>query len=143
LSLTIGFVDMPTGRTLAAGVARINRDDWHAKQFGLVGDKCPELGERPRVQNRSLAASGGCPLADMRQILKRNAAVGVVCSLYDLLRDDVIYVFGKELLFAGKSFQFALGRRGLLGCNMASFRQASFATPLACQPFASATNAAN
>lgn len=120
MSLTVGFINMTTDGTLAAGIARVNRYNYHSRALRLVGDKCPELSERPRVQNRPLAASGSYPVADVRQVFQRNPLAGVVRGLYDLLRDDVINVAGKAPLFAGQDFQFALGRARLLGLQLAA-----------------------
>ena len=120
MSLTVSFIDVTTRGTSPRRIARVNRGHYHAVQSGLVLDKAAKLGERPTVQDRSLAASGSYPFTNVRQILQRNPASGVVRGLYDLLRDDVIHVSGKALFFAGKNFQFALGRTRLFGLQFAT-----------------------
>jgi len=120
LSFPVGFIDITTGGTGAAGVARINRDNDHAHQSRLIGNEGPKLGKRPTMQDRSLAASGSYPFTDMRQVLQRNSLAGVVRGLYDPLRDDVIHICGKTPLFAGKPLELALGRTRLSGLQLAA-----------------------
>src|SRR5262249_6735362 len=55
LQLAIGLLAVPTAATGLAGVGRVNVDQRHACQRGLVGDERPQLKEGPTVQHSSLA----------------------------------------------------------------------------------------
>lgn len=54
LRTAIGFLAMPAHRTGAAGVARVNRRNWHPSQLRLVADKLPQLSKGPIAMSRPL-----------------------------------------------------------------------------------------
>jgi hypothetical protein len=120
LSLAIGFIDTTTARALTAGVLGVNFDHGDTGPLRFVFDKISQLGKRPRMQCRSLAASGGCPVADTLQVFKGNSTTGVLRSFYDLLDDNVVGISGKATLFARQLLQSAFGRTGLLLLQLAS-----------------------
>src|SRR5271157_2991763 len=61
LALAIGFVNMPTLWASAARVAGVNQHHQHTGPLGFVGDKRPQLKERPAMQGGPLSATNRYP----------------------------------------------------------------------------------
>jgi hypothetical protein len=74
----VSFVDMPTPAAHLRGVGRIDLDERHSGLVGLVGQKRPELGERPRMQRGPLGLAKPYPPTDSRQLFDGDTASGAL-----------------------------------------------------------------
>lgn len=110
LRRSIRFIRMATLRTLPRAIARINFNQRHACDHGLVGQECFKLQKRPRVQNCSLLLPNLYPLANAAEILNGDTAPGAFSCSNDQLRYYVIRVRGKALFFARKFVQATICR---------------------------------
>ena len=115
LRRTIGFINVTTGRTGAAGVSRVNQKHGHTRTFGFVGHEGAQLVERPTMQGCPLRATNRNPRADALQIFQGNRSICVFRFGNQLLADAVIGVFGKTAFFSRQSFEFAFGRARAFG----------------------------
>ena len=106
---TIGFVNVTTSRTGAAGVSGVNQENWHANPFGFVGHERAKLEERPVMQGCPLCATNRNPLADTAQIFQGNRSICVFRFGNQFLADAVVGVFGKTAFFTRKPLEFAFG----------------------------------
>jgi len=112
---TVSLFGVSASGTLPAAIPRLYGNQADTCQLCLVLQKRPQLSERPTMQNSPLLPCSPYPVADSRQFLNGNPAPGAFCGGNDLLRNNVVDVFGKAALFAGKFLQPPLGRAGLLG----------------------------
>ena len=114
----IAFIDTTTSRTGTRRVARINRNNGYTCALCFVGYESTQLVERPRVQNRPLAAPSSYPFADIRQVFQRNPATGVFGGFNDSFAQGVVNVSSEAAFLAGKGFQAAFGRSGLFSLQL-------------------------
>ena len=119
LRRTIGFIDMPTARTGARCVARINQNDRHANQLGLVFDKGAQLVERPAMQRCPLWLPSLYPRADALQIFEGDSLCGALSLCNDAFGNDVVRVGGKALFFARQLAEAAARRLRAFGLQLA------------------------
>ena len=117
LRLSIGLLTMPALAARLAGIGRVHIDHPHPRQCRLVGDEGAELKEGPRVQHSPLAFLNRFPsaFADVREVFKRNPALGAFRRADKGLRQTVIHVLGEALLAPAALPEQPLGRlRALL-----------------------------
>ena len=112
---TIGFINMPTTRTLARCVAWVNRLNGNARQPAFVLDKAFQLVERPAMQIVSLLLPKPYPFTDALQIFKDNAASGALSKGNDFFTDLVVNVCGEPTFTPGQVTQNTGGGLGLFG----------------------------
>src|SRR5215472_3357541 len=86
LAAPIPSLDVATTGTLAGGIARIDKNNRNSGQFRLVGDKRPELMERPAVQNDSLLSPNRYAVTNVAQIFELDSATAALGLSSDLLR---------------------------------------------------------
>ncbi len=115
MRLSIGFIDMPTLGTSAAGVSGVHPDYRYTFAPRFVFDKRSQLPKRPTVQSGTLTATSRNSRADAAQIFKRDRAASALRLCHNLFADAMVGVFGKTSLFARKFFQFALCRARAFG----------------------------
>jgi hypothetical protein len=108
------FGDVPASPAFPRRVARIDENERHSRQCGFVGDKHPQLVERPTVENHSLPAPNSYPVANPTQVFELDSACGAFSAGNDLLTDNVVDVAGKAGLPAREKFEPTLGRSGSL-----------------------------
>src|SRR5262249_10942419 len=90
LRAPIGLLTLPTTAALLAGVGRVDRDHWPARQRRLVGAEGPHLQEGPTVQHSPLAfptvpfARSPMPLRSSRAIPRE--VPFAVCTMALLLQ---------------------------------------------------------
>lgn len=89
MCLTIRLVHIATDRTGAGGVARVNQDDRHPQQLGLVIEKATQLMKRPAVPIVPLLPANRYPAADAREVLHGNPPAGVFGKFDDSLADGM------------------------------------------------------
>jgi hypothetical protein len=92
LALAIGFLAMTADGARPAGISGIDCDHIDSRKLGLVLDKTAKLKEGPTVHPCSLPLSKRCPLTDVLEILKSNAASGVFSGPDKRLADAMIDV---------------------------------------------------
>lgn len=114
MRLAIGLLTVPTGGTGAARVPGINEDHRDTGRLRFVGDKGPQLPERPGRKRRSLWLSRPYPLANVRQVLQRYRALRAFSSGDDLFANLVVLMALKARLFAAALPQPPPGRLGAL-----------------------------
>ena len=110
MSRTIGFVNVTTGRTGAAGVPRVNQEYGNACTFRFVGHESTKLEERPTMQSCPLRATNRNPLPNAPQVFQGNRSICVFRFGNQLFADAVIDVFGKTAFFSRQPLEFAFGR---------------------------------
>ena len=118
LAFAIGFVNMPTLRASAARVAGVNQHHRHTSPLGFVGDKRPQLKERPTMQGGPLSTMNRYPVAYPVQIFQSESASGVFRLCHQLLADTVVRVLRKAMFFTGEFFQMAFGRPRAFGLQL-------------------------
>lgn len=94
------LTDMATARAGLAGVGRVNQNNGHPGDVGLVGEKLPQLIERPAMVLSSLRFPHPGPLPNAGQVLKSNRRLSRFGFLDNLLRDAVIDAFSKSSFLA-------------------------------------------
>lgn len=114
LGLAVLFCYVPAFGALPAGVARVNGDQHHTGESGLVLQEREQLRERPGMQKCTLLAPGLDPFTDARKIFEFQPALGAFSFGNDLLRNTVIDVTGKSLLLAREFLETPLGGARLL-----------------------------
>ena len=72
----IALVCVPASGTLPTGIARVHGKEWNPRKRRFVLQECPELRERPTVQNRSLLMPGLDPFADAAEVFDGDSATG-------------------------------------------------------------------
>lgn len=102
--------EVATTGTLAGGIARIDKNNRNSGQLRFVGDKRPELVERPTVENDSLLSPNRYAVTNVAQIFELDSAAAALGSSNDLLRNAMVQVAGKPGFLARKFLQPALGR---------------------------------
>ena len=112
---TIGFINVTTSRTGAAGVSGVNQEHRHANSFGFVRHEGAKLEERPTMQGCPLRATNRDPLANAPQIFQGNRSICVFRFGNQFFTDAVVGIFGKTALAPRKPFQLALGRARAFG----------------------------
>lgn len=111
LSTTIGTINTTADRASLGRVARINRDEWHARELTFVLKELSQLVERPTVQCRSVSFSSLYPFTDTRQFFDGDSLAGALSLFDNALADNVVRVSGKALFFARQLLEAAA--RGL------------------------------
>src|ERR1017187_3938020 len=111
----ISFFSVSASGTLPAAVPGFHGGQADTRPFRLVFQERPQLSEGPTVQNPPLPPCSPYPIANPRQFLDGDPAPGTFCGGNDLLRNNMVDVFGKAALFAGGFLQPPLGRAGLSG----------------------------
>ena len=84
LGFTISLVDMATGRTGPAGIARIDKADRDTGKLRFVGDKRLQLPKGPGRQYRTLRLASPDPRADVLQDFKSNLPLRAFSRRYDI-----------------------------------------------------------
>ena len=120
---TIGFVNVTTSRTGAAGISGVNQENWHANPFGFVGHEGAKLEERPTMQGCPLCATNRNPLADTAQIFQGNRSICVFRFGNQFLAGAVVGVFGKAAFFPESRLSLRLAERVPLACSFARKRR--------------------
>ena len=67
LGAAVSFIDRAACAAHLRRVGRVDFDERHPGLLGLIGQKRPELGERPRMQRGPLGLAKPYPLTDPRQ----------------------------------------------------------------------------
>lgn len=118
LSRAIAFVYVTTGGTGAGRITRVYKDHRNTHALRLVGDKRPELEERPTMQRGALAATNRNPLANAFEVFESNRPLRVFRLRHKLLGDNVIHISGKARLFAGQLTQPTPRRLGAFALQL-------------------------
>lgn len=108
LTATIAFVNTTAYRTGTRRVTRVNRNDAHPVECGLVLDLLPKVKERPVSVTRPLLASEPLPVADTSQIFDCNSTSGAMRFRHDTLTDAVVNVLLVKSLLVGDLLELAL-----------------------------------
>jgi len=124
---------MPALTAFPRGVAGIDQQQRYSGERRFIGDKPPELRERPTVQNGSMHAPSPDPKANSLEVLHDNRPLRAFGFRNDLLRDYVVGVRGKASFFAGKFLQATFGRASVLFLKL---------SPQASMPVANGANGA-
>src|SRR5664280_1759834 len=111
----VSLFGVSTSGTLPAAVSGLHGNQADTRQLRLVLQKRAQLSERPTVQNSPLPPCSPYPVAYPRQFLDGDPAPGAFGGGNDLLRNNMVNVFGKAALFARKLLQSPLGRTRLPG----------------------------
>jgi hypothetical protein len=123
LTLSIGFGDMPTGTTLAAGVSRVYQHHGDTCHLCLVLDKETQLGKRPPCHSGALRLPERSPFrADALQIFQGDPAQGVCRSRNERLADTVIDVPPKGRFFPLGTLQGATDVLRTFGVHLGNMR---------------------
>ena len=101
----IGLIRMPTSRTAARGIARIDQHDSNTCLLCFVADKGTELSERPAMQLSALLPPSPHPRANALQFFKADRPLCAFGSLDDALADRVVHIPCEAALLAGKLLQ--------------------------------------
>lgn len=92
LTLAISFFAVSAVRASAAGVSRIDDDNWNASKISLVSDEIPELSVSPTRHFCSLTLSHQtCPLPDSFEVLNGDRAVSCLSEINDSSRDLMVF----------------------------------------------------
>ena len=95
LGRSVQLLGVSTLRTLAAGIARIDRYHRDASGSALVCNKEFELIERPRMQYGTMRQPSLEPLSNAFEVFEDNGAVRAFGFRNDLLGNAVVYIFGE------------------------------------------------
>ena len=106
---TVALIDTTAYRAGARGIARVYRDDRHAREGRLVLDKLAKLIKRPVRVSCPLLAPNRYPVTDALEVFEGDPAPGVLRGLHDTLADAVVGVSLVALLLAGYLAELALG----------------------------------
>ena len=120
MSFSISFINMAAARAALASVGRVNRYHFDAHLLRFVFNKASQLEERPARQCSSLRLANRYPVADVRQVFQRNAAVGVFGFFYNGLADIVVGPGSEATFFASQFFQTATCRLCTLGLQLSA-----------------------
>ena len=104
LTLAIGLGTMAATGTGATAVARIDRDNRHAVQLPFVGQEGSQLRKSPASHFGPLASPEPGSVADMRQILNRNAASSAFGQANELFTNNMVLVSAKPLFLVADAF---------------------------------------
>ena len=91
----VAFSGVSASGTLPAAVPGVHADQADTRPFRFVLQERPQLGESPTVQNSPLPPCSPYPVAYPRQFLDGDPAPGAFCGGNDLLRNNMVDVFGK------------------------------------------------
>ena len=105
---TIAFFRTATHRTFSGGVARVNIGDGDAAPLRFVGDKLPQLIERPAVHCGALRLANRYPVADAAQVFQGDPAASVLSLFHNAFADRVVDVCGKATLLARQLLEATL-----------------------------------
>ncbi len=107
-AIPLPIFKMPTSGTCFGGISRIDRLDCNTSRFPFILQELFELVESPRVKVSSLSPSVLSRLSDSSKVFKCNSWPRIFQSLvHDSLRNAVISIGLKPLLFTAKAFQGA------------------------------------
>ena len=112
LVLSVGFVGMSALAASLAGICRIDNMHRNACKQRLVGDKCPQLEERPTVHTRYVGFPGLHPSSNSFQVLKDDSEKGAFGFFNNLFRYAMVGVSTKIRFFVTDFFQVAFSRFG-------------------------------
>jgi hypothetical protein len=76
LGAAVRLVDVAAFGARPARVARVDSDESHAREHGLVAEKRTELEEGPRVQHRALGLANRYPVSDAAEVFHGDTASG-------------------------------------------------------------------
>jgi len=107
----VGLVDVAALRASSGSVFRVHQHYGHAGELRFIGDKLPELVERPRGLAAAMCPTNRCPLADARQIFEGNRAGGVLGLSHNLLGDAMVSIAPESLLVLPEAVEMPLGAR--------------------------------
>jgi len=105
LSGAVRLVRMPTGRTAARRVARIDQHNGNTNALCLVVDKGAELRERPAMQLSALLPFSPHPRANTLEVFKADRPLRAFGSRNNAFADRVVHVLCKAAFLSGKLFQ--------------------------------------
>src|SRR5258708_6985794 len=113
LALAVGLLAVPTARTSAGSVPRIDEDHRHARPLGLVMDKLRQLVESPVAQQPAhLTRETVAPLPDTLQVFESECLARGLCAGDELLGNAVVGVPNKARLPALDPLEVSPGRLG-------------------------------
>jgi len=118
LGLSIGLIDVATGRACPTRVSRIDNGHWNSGKCSLVGQERPELEERPSAVHCTLTFTNRYPLANPSQVFDRDPALGVFGLRDNPLTDGVIHICTKSGLPSRCFLQMPFGRSGSNGLKI-------------------------
>src|SRR3990167_4073587 len=108
LASTVGLLAVAALATGATRVARIDRDDAHARELRFVLDKAAQLGETPTALSSALTPPNRGPRSNVRQVFQRNSPRRVFGGQNDLLTDPAVLVAAESRLLLADPRQFLL-----------------------------------
>jgi hypothetical protein len=120
LGLPVSFVDTATGRTLAAGIAWIDRYHQKSGPLGLIRDKGAKLPKAPVMQSFSLRFAGLNPRTNAFEIFKGNSETGAFRKGDDAFGYTVILMCLEPLLFAADLAKAAFSVAFSIGFDFAT-----------------------
>jgi hypothetical protein len=133
LIAAIGSLSVPALGTTLACVSRIDRDQQHACQTSLIGQKLAQLSERPIASFGAVVfALNPRPHTNARQFLNGNGALCAFGTPDNTLADNVIGVSLKTRLAPTKLFKVALGRTSALALQLRAKSLLTLAIALNC-----------
>ena len=99
------------------GVGGVDLNERHSGSFGLIGEKCAKLGERPGMQRGPLGLAKPYPVTDSRQLLDSDAAPGAFSLGHDAFTDLVVNVGAKRASLRRRFFSNRRAELVFLACN--------------------------
>lgn len=88
----VTLVDQSATGTRPAGVTRIDGNQRHTHQLGLVGQTLTEMSESPRVVRSPMFLANRCPFANPGQIFDHDSTNGVLGCTHDRFADTMVHV---------------------------------------------------
>lgn len=115
LTWPVGFSGVAAFGTLAAGVARVNKNHLDTREFGFVQHLVNQVGKCPAMQGSPLRPFSPYPRAYPFEVFKGYHPLRAFGVIYQGFAEAVVHVVLKTAFPAGKFFEFALRRlRALL-----------------------------
>lgn len=126
----VSFVDVAALGTHSGSISRIHQHDLHPSDLCFIGDKLPELVERPRTLAAALRLSNRGPIEDAFQIFEGNLSLGVLGLSHQFLGNAMVCIGSESILVPRQTLEMPLGGSRAAGLQILAKLRGLAAHPL-------------